>query len=79
MRFLVLMIPRRLKEDVNPLLDVKRLDYGTVRGFQVGEEKVLVWWGTGENGDFSAAGSEENAKLIIEYMEKGEIRKSLVQ
>ncbi len=79
MRFLVLMIPRRLEKDVNPLLDVKRLDYGTVKGFQVGEEKVLAWWGTGENGDFSPAGSEENAKLIIEYIEKGGKRKSLVQ
>jgi hypothetical protein len=78
MRFLVLMIPRRLEEDVNPLLDVKRLDYGTVRGFQVGEEKVLAWWGTGEKGDFSPAGSEENAKLIIEYINKGEKRKRLV-
>ena len=78
MRFLVLMIPRRLEEDVNPLLDVKKLDYGKVQGFQVGEEKVLAWWGTGEKGDFSTAGSEENAKMMIEYKEKGEKRKSLI-
>jgi hypothetical protein len=79
MRFLVLMIPRRLEKDVNSSLDVKRLDYGTVKGFQMGEEKVLAWWGTGENGDFSQAGSKENAKLIIEYFENGERRKRLVQ
>ena len=79
MRFLVLMIPRRLAEDENPILDVKRLDYGTVKGFQLGENKVLAWWGRGENGDFSQAGSEKNAKLIIEYTEKGEKRKHLVQ
>ncbi len=79
MRFLVLMIPHRLEKDVNSSLDVTRLDYGTVKGFQVGEEKVLAWWGAGENGDFSQAGSKENAKLIIEYFENGEKRKRLVQ
>ena len=78
MRFLVLMIPRRPGEGTNTGLKVKRLDYGNVQGFQVGEEKVLAWWGTGEKGDFSEAGSKENAKLIIEYSEKGKKRKSLV-
>lgn len=79
MRYLVLMIPRRMTEDEHPLLDVNGLDYGTVKGFQVGDEKVLAWWGTGENGNFSAAGSEENAKLMIEYTENGEKRKRLIQ
>lgn len=75
MRFLVLMIPRRLEEDVNAPPDVKRLDYGSVKGFRVGEEKVMAWWGRGDNGDFSQAGSEENAKLVIEYIGKGGERK----
>jgi hypothetical protein len=79
MRFLVLMIPHRMEKGVIPSLDVTRLDYGTVKGFQVGEEKVLAWWGRGENGDFSQAGSDENAKMIIEYTEKGEKRKRFVQ
>ena len=78
MRFLVLMIPRRLGEDADGL-KVKRLDYGTVQGFQVGEEKVLAWWGTGEKGDFSVAGSDEDAKLIIEYKENGNKRKRILR
>ncbi len=79
MRFLVLMIPRRMSESENPSLDVKRIDYGTVKGFQVGEDKVLAWWGAGENGDFSPAGSDENAKLIIEYTEQGEKKNRIVR
>ncbi|KPL12170.1 MAG: hypothetical protein AMS26_18515, partial [Bacteroides sp. SM23_62] len=78
MRFLVLMVPLHPEKDADALPEVKRLDYGNVKGFQVGEEKVLAWWGTGEIGDFSAAGSEKNAKMIIEYSEKGEIRKRIV-
>jgi len=79
MRFLVLMIPRRLEEDVNASLDVKKLDLGTVQGFQVGEDKVLAWWGTGEEGDFSAAGSEGNAKMLIQYTSNGEKETKLIQ
>jgi len=79
MRFLVLMVPRRIEEGGNFSLDVKRLDYGIVKGFQVGEDKVLAWWGKGEKGDFTPAGSEANAKLIIEYTEQGEKKKRLVQ
>jgi hypothetical protein len=70
MRYLVLMIPRRPGEETNGL-KVKRLDYGNVQGFQVGEEKILAWWGMGEEGNFSEAGSKGNAKLIIEYAENG--------
>jgi uncharacterized protein DUF4962/heparinase II/III-like protein len=72
MRFLVLMIPRRLKDEVNAPLDIKKLDYGTVKGFQVGEEKVLAWWGEGEKGVFSETESEEDMKLFLDYTEKGE-------
>jgi hypothetical protein len=79
MRYLVLMIPRHLEKELNPSQDVRRLDYGTVKGFQMGNKKVLAWWGTGEKGDFSPAGSAENAKLMIEYTEKGEKRKRIVQ
>ena len=79
MRFLVLMIPRHLEEDSKAFLEVKRLDYNNVQGFQVGDDKVLAWWGTGEKGDFSAAGSEKNAKLMINYQVKGEEKTTLVQ
>jgi hypothetical protein len=79
MRFLVLMLPRRLEENVHQSPDVKRLDYGTVQGFQVGEEKILAWWGPGERGDFSAAGSEEKARLMIEYGQNGKMRQKLVE
>jgi hypothetical protein len=79
MRYLVLMIPRNPKEDVNARYEVTRIDYGNVQGFQLGDEKVLAWWGKGENGDFSPAGSNENAKLIIEYTENGGKRYKLVQ
>ena len=77
MRYLVLMIPRHPETDRNVLPEVQRLDYGTVKGFQVGDEKILAWWGTGEKGNFSPAGSEENAKLVIEYTENGENKKYL--
>ncbi|MFC2125260.1 DUF4962 domain-containing protein [Bacteroidota bacterium] len=79
MRYLVLMIPRRVVKDVNSLADVIKLDYGTLKGFQVGEEKILAWWGTGETGIFSPAGSAENAKLMIEYTENGVKRKRIIQ
>ena len=79
MRFLVLMIPRRLGEGTDTGPKINRLDYGTVQGFQVGEEKVLAWWGRGEKGDFSGSGSEENAKLIIEYKENGNERRRILR
>ncbi len=79
MRYLVLMIPRHPEKNLNALPEIRRLDYGTIKGFQVGNEKILAWWGTGENGNFSPAGSEENAKLMIEYSENGEKSKYLVQ
>ena len=79
MRFLVLMIPRHPKADVNARYEVTKLDYGNVQGFQVGAEKVLAWWGSGEKGTFSATGSGENAKLMIEYTENGEKIMRVVQ
>jgi hypothetical protein len=79
MRYLVLMIPRRLDNEKYPLLDVKRIDFGSVKGFQVGDEHILAWWGTGETGNFSTAGSNENARLKIEYTQNGGQRNKLVQ
>ncbi len=75
-RFLVLLVPHRPGEGFKTEIQV--LDYGNVHGFQIGDEKVLAWWGQGENGDFSEAGTDENARLIIEHTENGEKRKSLV-
>jgi hypothetical protein len=79
MRYLVLMIPRRLDKNEHPLLDVKRIDFESVKGFQVGDDKILAWWGSGERGNFSAAGSNENARLMIEYTGNGEKRNKMVQ
>jgi hypothetical protein len=79
MRFLVLMVPRRVQEEVSAAPEIKRLDYNKVKGFQVGEDKVLAWWETGESGDFSSAGSEENAKMLIEYTANGGKETKLIQ
>jgi hypothetical protein len=79
MRFLVLMIPRHPKKNVNAGHEVTKLDYGNLQGFQVGAEKVLAWWGSGEHGTFSAAGSGEIGTLMIESTENGEKRKNLVK
>ncbi|MEA2063603.1 MAG: DUF4962 domain-containing protein [Gemmatimonadota bacterium] len=79
MRYLVLMVPRRLGEGAGAGLGVKRLDYGNVRGFQVGEEKVLAWWGEGERGDFSPAGMAGQGRLMVEYSEKGSLKQKLIQ
>jgi hypothetical protein len=78
MRFLVLMIPRRPDMIEHPQVDIKKLDYGSVKGFQVGDEKILAWWGTGEKGDFSPAGTNEQAKLVVEYSENGSKKKRIV-
>ena len=67
-KFLAVMVPRR--ESEKPL-EVTAIDRGDSRGFQVGQEKVLAWWGEGETGGQS--------RLLIEYFEKGEMKKKKVQ
>jgi hypothetical protein len=79
MRYLVLMIPRPPETDERPVVEVKELDYGSVKGFQVGDEKIMAWWGTGEEGDFSSAGTNERAKLVVEYSEHANKKKRIVQ
>jgi hypothetical protein len=78
MRYLVLMIPRHPEKKLNALPEIQRLDYGTVKGFQVGNEKILAWWGTGERGDFSTAGTNENAKLVVAYSDNGNKKERIV-
>ncbi|MFC1613971.1 heparinase II/III-family protein, partial [Gemmatimonadota bacterium] len=67
-RFLAVMVPRRTNEEP---LEVKRLDQGELRGFQVGREKVLAWWGEGEAGG--------SGRMLIEYYEKGEMKRKWLQ
>ena len=76
MRFLVVMIPRRVKDAPAA---VKKLDYGSVRGFQVGEEKVLAWWGETEVGEFADAGAQGQGRLLIEFFENGELKQRLIK
>ena len=76
MRFLVVMVPCRGRQAP---VAVKKLDYGSVRGFQVGEEKVLAWWGEGEVGEFADAGVQGRGKMLIELIEEGQTKQSLIQ
>ncbi|MEQ6119174.1 DUF4962 domain-containing protein [Reichenbachiella sp. MALMAid0571] len=65
--FLTLIVPRRANEAPR---QVKRLDYDTARGFQIGDKKVLAWFGEGEKGGITRAdGKEESTKLIIEHVD----------
>jgi len=76
MRFLVVMLPLRGGEE-SPL-EVKKLDYGRLRGFQVGEEKVLAWWGEGEAGEFAEAGASGQGRLLIELIVDGAAESHLI-
>ena len=74
--FLTLMIPRR--KETKPL-EVKQLKHDDVKGFQIGNHKILGWFGNGENGDFYMDNTKElNAKLIIEDISKEESKKTIV-
>ncbi len=73
--FLALMIPRH---EGGTYLKVRRLEYdGTVQGFQIGNQKILGWFGKGEKGDFSVVGLKDaQVKLTIEGV--GQKKKTIV-
>ena len=74
---MALIVPRRISEAPR---EVKRIDSGSVQGFQIGDEKILSWSGMGEKGDFSIAGSEkQTARLIIERPDNDRIKKTVVK
>ncbi|MBN2289876.1 MAG: DUF4962 domain-containing protein [Candidatus Glassbacteria bacterium] len=74
MRFLVLMLPARVGD---PPVEVEELDYEGLRGFRVGGEKVLAWWGEGETGELDRAGGQ--GRMVVEYLEDGELKQKLVK
>ncbi len=75
--FLALMLPRRLNEIPR---EVKQLDYGTVQGFQIGDEKILSWLGGGEKGDFSVVGwKKQEARLLVEHLDMEGYKKTIVR
>lgn len=49
-KFLALYLPYRAGSQPP---EVRMLEEGELRGFQIGEERVLVWWGDGETGVLS--------------------------
>lgn len=64
-RFLALFIPFR-EGDTPPA--VEKIEAEDVRGFKVGEEQVLAWWGEGETGRFQDYGE---GRLFLELAEQG--------
>ena len=68
-RFLALFVPYR--EGAEPL-KITPLDLGKVRGFSVGEGKVLAWWGDSETGSYEDYGNGGEGRLFIELVENGQ-------
>lgn len=68
-RFLALFVPYR-EGDSPPA--VEKIVADDVRGFKVGEEQVLAWWGEGETGRFQDYGE---GRLFLELAEQGEKKK----
>ena len=61
-RYLALMVPYR--EGQAPL-EVTPIALQDLRGFQVGEDRVLAWWGEGESGIHPEIGGAESARLFV--------------
>jgi len=64
--FLTLMVPRRSNETPR---EVKQLQDGGIQGFQIGDKKILAWFGEGENGGITGAdGKEKSANIVVEHI-----------
>ena len=68
-RFLALYIPYR-NGDTPPA--VEEIEEAGVRGFRVGGEKILAWWGDGETGTYQDYGQ---GRLFLEVEEDGGMKK----
>lgn len=68
-RFLAVFVPFRSGESPPA---VERIEEDGKRGFRVGGEKVLAWWGDTESGDFTAQGMEGEGRLYLELIEDGQ-------
>ena len=76
LKFLALFIPYR--EGIEPL-EVKPIESPGIRGFSVGEEKVLTWWGDGEKGVYEGYGEGKPGRLFFELAENGRKTKYFCQ
>ena len=68
-RFLALFLPYR-EGDSPPAVEMITED--NVRGFKVGQERVLAWWGEGETGSWQDYGQ---GRLFLELDEDGGMKK----
>ena len=69
-KFLALFIPYR-KGDVPP--SVARLSEGSVRGYTIGEDRVVAWWGEGETGELGEGLPE--GRMLVESADNGGSKK----
>ena len=67
-RFLAVFVPYRAGSTPPA---VERIEEDGKRGFRVGQEKVLAWWGEAESGSFAGQGMEGEGRLYLELLEDG--------
>jgi hypothetical protein len=74
LKFLVLCVPYK-KGEVPP--KVRMLEEGEIRGFQIGEDRVVAWWGAGETGLLSEGSGE--GRLLVNSAFEGEMKTVLCE
>ncbi|MGW8181946.1 MAG: hypothetical protein ACWGQW_24730, partial [bacterium] len=65
-KFLALFVPYPSGESQPK---VQTVDYGDIRGFQIGEERVVAWWGVGEAGTLSQ--EQGKGRMLVESVMQG--------
>ncbi|HUU27342.1 MAG TPA: DUF4962 domain-containing protein [archaeon] len=76
MRFLALYVPFR-EGDTPPA--VEKVVADNVRGFRIGDERVLAWWGEDETGKYEDYGEGREGRLFILLSEDGGMKKYLCE
>ena len=73
-KFLGVFLPYR-KGETPPSVEV--VGEGSVRGFRVGTDRALAWWGEGETGKLVEGSAE--GRMLIEADEQGTTRKVVLE
>lgn len=69
-KFLALLFPLQ-EAEMKP--EIELIEQGNLRGFRVGDERVLAWWGQGEVGALNESAQGEG-RMLVETGQDGEKR-----